>query len=281
MKTIRKAGITCCSNGQPPAVKEELEQLGRVLREGGIEPVFGEHLFAGETVFPGTRQERARELMDFYRDPSVDAVFDISGGNLANEILDELDYRVIRAAGKPFFGYSDLTSVINTLLTMAGQQSVLYQVRNLVGEDGETQRKNFFSFLKGESRALLEFPYTFLQGSRAEGVLVGGNMRCLLKLAGTPYFPETEGRLLFLEGLRGNVPAMTALLSQLRQMGVFDRAAGVILGTFTQMEEEKSRPSVEELLLGMAPQSLPILKTSSVGHAPDSKALLIGDYYCF
>ena len=281
MKTIRKVGLTCCSNGQPPETKKELDELAAVLRKGGIEPVFCSHIYCSETPFSGTRRERAEDLMDFYRDPSIDAIFDISGGNLANEILDLLDFDTIRNSGKQFWGYSDLTCVINTILTMTGSDSVLYQVRNLVGKESETQQRNFFDYLAGKNEELFHLPHAFLQGSHAEGELVGGNIRCLLKLAGTPYFPETEGKIVFLEALRGNVATMTAFLSQLRQLGVFDKAAGIMLGTFTQMESEKLRPTIEELVLDRVPANLPVLKTQLIGHAPNSKALHIGKFYSF
>ena len=47
--------------------------------------------------------------MRYYCDPSVDAVFDISGGDMANEILPWLDFQAIRqkGQGKLLFGYSD------------------------------------------------------------------------------------------------------------------------------------------------------------------------------
>ena len=39
----------------------------------------------------------------------------------------------------------------------------------------------------------------FLQGSKMQGIVVGGNIRCLLKLAGTEYWPDMNGKILLLE----------------------------------------------------------------------------------
>lgn len=66
------------------------------------------------------------------------------------------------------------------------------------------------------------------------------------------------------------------MISQLDLMGVFKQINGVLLGTFTEMEERKSSPSAEELFLEKLPKELPIAKTYEAGHGADSKALIIG-----
>ena len=33
-----------------------------------------------------------RELMRMFTDPDIDEIYDISGGDVANQILDDLDY---------------------------------------------------------------------------------------------------------------------------------------------------------------------------------------------
>ena len=84
--------IVGCSNGRPPESREAIRQLKNVLEEMGLRPVFGEYLYAGRSVVSGTGAQRAGALMDFYRDPEIKAVFDISGGDVANEILPYLDF---------------------------------------------------------------------------------------------------------------------------------------------------------------------------------------------
>ena len=54
--------------------------------------------------------------MSAYRDPEVKMIFDLSGGNLANDVLPFLDYSIIENSDKLFVGYSDLTCIINAIL---------------------------------------------------------------------------------------------------------------------------------------------------------------------
>jgi len=56
-------------------------------------------------------QDRVADLHDMFRDPEVKAVFCIRGGYGAMQILDLLDYDLIRRNPKILLGYSDITSL--------------------------------------------------------------------------------------------------------------------------------------------------------------------------
>ena len=105
-----RAGIVCCSNGQPPQAEKTLENLREYLSGIGLEPVFTEYIYQKNSVFSGTARQRAESLMSFYRDPEISVIFDISGGDLANEVLPYLDYDVIASSGKEFWG-SGVTAI--------------------------------------------------------------------------------------------------------------------------------------------------------------------------
>jgi len=269
-------GMTACSDGQLKEWKQQNNELCRIMEGMGIETVMAEHIYAKQDAFSGTDAERAEDLMRFYQDDSIDAIYDISGGDLANGVLKYLDWNVIAGANKTFWGYSDLTTVINAIYTKTGKFSVLYQIKNLVYANGELQRKRFAEFVSPKNNALFDVNYSFLQGERMEGIVVGGNIRCLLKLAGTEYWPDMNGKILFLEAYGGEVSQIAALFTQLEQMRVFKQAEGIILGTFTAYEKSGATQSVFDLLAGHIPETLPVAKTTEIGHGTDSKAIVIG-----
>lgn len=278
MGQFKKIAITCCSNGQERATEPVLLELRKILERQKIQVVFTRYLYGKQGVFSGSGREKAEELNDFYRDPEIDGIFDVSGGDLANEVLEYLDYDLIGKAEKEFWGYSDLTTILNGIYAQTGKTSVLYQVRNFLREKGEMQQEAFFQ--EGQ-KDLFQIPYHFIRGEEMKGIVAGGNIRCLLKLAGTPYFPDMEGKLLLLEACGGRAPQMAAYLNQLKQMSVFDKIAGILLGTFTTMEKENSQPSMEELVLSCVDNDLPVAKTDRIGHGADSRAIRIGGEYRF
>lgn len=273
-----KVGIVCCSNGQPVDNQEKIIKLQETLKSMGLVPVLSKHIYQKNSIFCGTAQERAESLMAFYQDSEIKAIFDISGGDLANEILEFLDYDQIAAAEKLFWGYSDLTTILNAIYTKTGKSSVLYQIRNVVDHHKEEQRYNFRESILHEKNNLWDFSYEFVQGEQMEGIVVGGNIRCLLKLAGTEYWPDMTGKVLLLEAYSGTIPQMVTFLSQLKQIGVFRKVQGILLGTFTQMEKETCCLDIVSFVKQYAGSEIPIVKTQQIGHGTDSKGIIIGQY---
>lgn len=276
MKKGSKVGIVCCSNGQKTSYREKIDLLCSTLEELGLVPVFSDYVYEKEDVFSGTAKERAKALMDFYKDDKIKAIFDISGGDIANGILPYLDYEVIAESEKQFWGYSDLTTIVNTIYTKTGKPSVLYQIRNLIYADKESQIANFSNAMFGDGSQLFRFDYRFIQGNKMQGIVVGGNIRCFLKLAGTEYMPDLKGKILLLESLSGTVAKMETYLAQLSQLGAFDKVAGVLLGTFTEMEDLECKPDIVTLLQQYVKENIPIAVTKEIGHGVNSKAIVIG-----
>lgn len=272
-----KVGIVCCSNGQKKEYRNKIELLNETLLTIGLRPVLSEFIYEKDSVFSGTAKERASCLMEFYQDEEIKAVFDISGGDIANEILPYLDFEIIAQADKEFWGYSDLTTIINAIYTKTQKSSVLYQVRNLTYQNRERQIPDFEGYVLGKKRDLFNFNYHFVRGNMLEGIVVGGNIRCLLKLAGTEYFPDMTDKVLLLEAMSGDVPQIVTYLNQLQQMGVFDKVSGLLLGTFTKYEESVENPPIEELVMRYVTQDISIVKTDQIGHGSNSKAVRIGE----
>lgn len=280
LKQGDKVAIVACSNAQLISYKHKIEELLKTIEGLGIIPVCSDFIYEKYSVFSGEALDKAKTLMQFYIDPQIKAIFDISGGDIANEILPYLDFHVIKNHYKPFFGYSDLTTIINAIYSQTGYPSYLYQIRNLIYDKKEEQKERFIHSLIQNDIGLYDINYTFIQGESMEGIVVGGNIRCFLKLAGTPYMPDFEKRILFLESFSGDVGLMTTYLNQYKQMGVFQKINGILLGTFTEMEEEKIQPTMEELVVKIVGDlKLPIAKTNEVGHGVNSKCLVIGKDY--
>lgn len=276
MKVGDKIGIVCCSNGQRRDYREKIKRLESTLVEIGLEPVFSKYIYEKDGVFSGTTKERAEALLDMYKDDEIRGIFDISGGDVANGILPYLDYDVISKSDKMFWGYSDLTTIINALYTKANKKSVLYQIRNLIYDHREEQIKNFKNTVLLNKNALFELEYKFVQGSKMQGIVIGGNIRCFLKLAGTEYMPNFDDKILLLESYGGSVAQMDTYLNQLQQLGAFDKINGVLLGTFTQMEAENIVPTMESIMKEFVRSDMPIAVTKNIGHGIDSKGIIIG-----
>lgn len=278
-----KIGIISCSNGLSIKNKNIIDELKLNLKSLDIDMVEGDTLYAKEyNLFSGTGDEKARALEKLFLDKDIKMIFDISGGDLANEVLDFLDFNLIKENPKPFFGYSDLTVLLNAIYSQCHITTYNYQLRNLIGNFKEEQMQNFkASFIEGKED-IFNLDYKWINGSHLEGIVVGGNIRCLLKLAGTKYMPDFKDKILFLESFSGNSAKMLTYITQYKNLGVFNEVKGIILGEFTEMERENLKPDIVEILKRVIGEiNIPILKTRDLGHGADAKCIPIGKYLIF
>ncbi|MGU8343027.1 S66 family peptidase [Clostridium perfringens] len=278
-----KIGVISCSNGLSIKNKNIIEELKLNLKSLDIEMVEGDTLYAKEyNLFSGTVEEKSRALEKLFLDKDIKMIFDISGGDLANEVLDFLDFNLIKENPKPFFGYSDLTVLLNAIYSQCDITTYNYQLRNLIGKFKEEQMQNFkASFIEGKED-IFNLDYKWINGSHLEGIVVGGNIRCLLKLAGTKYMSDFKDKILFLESFSGNSAKMVTYITQYKNLGVFNEVKGIILGEFTEMERENLKPDIVEILKRVIGEiNIPILKTRDLGHGADAKCIPIGKYLIF
>lgn len=275
-----KAALVGCSNPLKDVYRPVVDQLVKILEDRGLEVEVSEYL-TDDTLI-GRGEKRARELESFFLDPEMGHIFDISGGDLANTVLGHLDLDTIKDSQAVFYGYSDLTTIL-TALAKNGNQAVNFQLRNcLVNKD--LLKSGYFDRLlagKDQTKELDELEVAFVRGSEMAGPVYGGNLRCLLKLAGTPYWPDFTDSILLLEAYRGKPELVASLLEQCRETGIFNQISGVLLGTFSELDKLKESRLPEEILLDLLPANLAIAKTEFIGHRPDAKAIRLGQECAF
>ena len=274
-----KAALVACSDPMLLYQKDDIERLKSLLEKDGLEVVISPHLF--DCVEELSEKDKADDLTGYFRDPEMDFIFDVSGGDLANSVLLDLDYAAIRESRAVFCGYSDLTTVLNAIYAKTCRETVNFQVRNLLYDHAEMVQVYFKEHILSTNVTENDLEYQFLRGDSMSGRVLGGNIRCFLKLAGTPFWPDLNGAVLLLEAYSGGVMKMTTYLHQLKQMGVFEQVNGILLGTFSEMEEKQLKPTIEELVQTVIPPTLPIAVTHYIGHGTDARAIVIGREYAF
>lgn len=275
-----KAALVGCSNPLKDVYRPVVDQMVKILEDRGLEVEVSEYL-TDDTLI-GRGEKRARELESFFLDPEMGHIFDISGGDLANTVLGHLDLDTIKDSRAVFYGYSDLTTIL-TALAKNGNQAVNFQLRNCLVNKDLLKRGYFDRLLAGkdQTKELDELEVAFVRGSEMAGPVYGGNLRCLLKLAGTPDWPDFTGSILLLEAYRGQPELVASLLEQCRETGIFNQISGVLLGTFSELDKLKESQLPEEILLDLLPANVPIAKTEFIGHRPDAKAIRLGQECVF
>ncbi|ERJ11720.1 S66 peptidase family protein [Haloplasma contractile] len=268
-------GLISCSDGISLDNEPIINELIDVLKNLGLSVFVAKTLYKRHGSFSGTGEDRADEVMSLFLNDTIKAIFDVSGGDSANQVLPHLDYETIKKNRKPFFGLSDLSVLLNAIYHRSSIPTYHYQIRNLVKDKRDSQVEYFTNtfFKGGETKYKLEW----IRGNILKGTVVGGNLRCFLKLVGTNYCPDFKGKVLFLESLGGRDNRIASYLEQLKQIGALNQISGILLGTFSQMEGESIKPTVDELVLNATRDlDIPIVKTRDLGHGTDAKCIEIG-----
>lgn len=263
-----------------------------VVRSLGFAVKPAEHLYQRNQYLAGTDQQRAADLNAMFADREVDAIFCLRGGYGSSRLLPLLDYRLIADRPKVLMGYSDITalhcaiSLRSGLVTfhgpIAGDNFTDYsyaQFRQTLveGRAGQPLAAPPPFEDPGPGRVEKENRLTVLHPGTAEGPLLGGNLSLLCHLMGTPWEPDFNGRLLFLEDVHEAPYRVDRMLTQLRLAGALERVAGIVFGKFTEAESHKNSFSMEQVLRERsAGLGVPVLRGLMIGHVEDQAVIPLG-----
>ena len=182
---MARLALTSCSNPTLPWASEKLPALVTALHGAGhtLDTSAVRALAAACAATPSRWDPRARAqiLMDAFTDPRVDAILDISGGDLANEVLPFLDHSAIAAHPKLMVGYSDESCVLGVLPFASLLWNPLVGLTEGFGQldralAGETIRPT----VAPDTPALTEVPWA------------GGNIRFVVQTGGTAQWMAAD-----------------------------------------------------------------------------------------
>ncbi|HEX6910362.1 MAG TPA: LD-carboxypeptidase [Longimicrobium sp.] len=250
------------------------------VRAFGWEPVAGQHCRGRAGYLSGSDAERAADLNDALRDPSIDAVWLLRGGYGTMRILDDIDWPALARHPKALIGYSDNTAVhlaANAVGVVAFHGPHPHTPAfpdfardGLLRVLASTEPAGVLPVAPGERAETLA-------GGVAEGPLVGGNLSLLSATMGTPYAVQPEGAILFIEEVGEQPYRLDRLLAHLRLAGVLDAVAGIAVGGVTETPGDDGDALAREVLHdALGRLDVPVAIGFPFGHLDDSWTLPVG-----
>ncbi|WP_024615994.1 LD-carboxypeptidase [Clostridium sp. Ade.TY] len=277
LKSNDKIAFVACSNQLDLSYKVKIDSLVKIFGNLKIKVLLSNNIFKTNSTY-SSGLSRANELNAFFKDNSIKYIFDISGGDLCNEILPYLDFECIKNSSTIYFAYSDLSVLLNAIYKKTKKVSYYYNLKNIVNNNAFQEFFNTF-ILKNNYSLFNISNYTFIIGNSLEGIVLGGNIRCTLKLAGTEYLPDFNNKILFLESYSGDITKIRTFIAQYKMMNIFSEIKGVLLGQFTELTD---RNQYNDFLDIMKPicnlYNIPLVISKTIGHSNDSKGIAIGKY---
>jgi muramoyltetrapeptide carboxypeptidase len=233
--------------------QDRVERGLQALRDLGYAPQTADHILTrGPLYFAGTPEMRVSDLHHAFADDEVRAIFSTRGGYGSNYLLDALDLDLIAESAKPFMGYSDLTALQLWLLDQVQLPAFHGPMvsADFAREDG-VHLASMQAALTGQSYSVgAPEGLRTLHPGRARGTLYGGCLSVVIAMLGTPYEPQTEGKLLFLEDVNVKPFQVDRMLWQLRQAGKLDGVRGIVFGEMLDCVSPGAAPELlDEVIL--------------------------------
>lgn len=259
--------------------KVYLENATKYFESLGLKVKYGKFLFSEDEYCAGTPQQRAEDLNNMFRDQKVKAIFTVKGGDMVNGILPYIDFENIKNNPKIFLGMSDITVLLCAIYKMTGLVTFHCQDYIWFGKEEVTDydKNEIIDKLFNGNKTIIPYNerefYNF-QDKHIEGKIYGTNVRCLLKLLGTPYMPNLKDSILFLEGYMSDIIQWNSLLEQYNQMEVFNKA--IVFGYIYKLQYlEKDKYNLIEEIRKINPE-IPVVKTDDFGHRHGNSIIPIG-----
>jgi len=286
-----KVGLICPATAVTDP--NDLAKAMEIIKYYGLQAVIGDSVKSGSGYKSRTVKERVDDLHKMFADKSVKAVFCIRGGYGSAQILDSIDYELIRNNPKIFCGYSDITAMLIAIQKLTG----------LVTFHGPMMLSAFTTFTAKYFEAIFinnqapvemtnpihssgirnPYPTRTIVSGKASGELVGGNLTKISTTLGTPFEIDTKGKILFLEDVGEEPYRIDRMLTQLRLAGKFKEAKGILFGDcvdcgFRQFESSRSWDyTLGEILDNyFSNMKIPVFSGLLVGHSSDQITLPLG-----
>jgi muramoyltetrapeptide carboxypeptidase len=252
---------------------ESLEALGLKVQVGG-------HLLDRHGYLAGQDRDRAADINRFFADPTIRAVLPIRGGWGSGRLLPHLDYDLIRRNPKIVLGFSDITALLlaihakTGLVTFHGPNGLgrwdelsVDWVRRVLFEAEAVTMENPRE--KGEFLVQTEHRIQTIAPGTARGRMLGGNLTVLTGIIGSPYLPDWDDAILFLEDVDEDLYRVDRMMTTLKLAGVLSRLRGFVFGTCSECEPGSGFGSLtmEEIFNDhVKPLKIPAWHGAMIGH---------------
>ncbi|MBD0383224.1 S66 peptidase family protein [Paenibacillus sedimenti] len=262
--------------------REQVIAASTYLQKLGLHVRLGDTLSEQHGYLAGTDEERARELNAMFADPDIKAIICARGGYGTGRIADRLDYELIRANPKIFWGYSDITFLHSAIGQCAGLVTFHGPMLIDLGKDVHPLTvQNYETLIRPSVLCYMEeiSPLQTLVEGEAVGALVGGNISLIASTLGTAYELDTRGKILFIEDIDEEPYRLDRMLNQLKQAGKFADAAGILVCNFNNCVPNKRKISLtlEQIFNDhIVSAGKPTLSGFKIGHCSPNIAVPIG-----
>ena len=246
------------------------------LEQQGFHVTFSKHSREIDDYNSSSVQSRVKDIHEAFLDSNVNAILTAIGGFNVNQILEHIDYEIIRQHPKILCGYSDITALLSAVYAKTGlvtYHGTHFSTFGFEIEPEYTEKAFFDCVMKEDSLTLKPSQsakeYTIIQQGTCEGTVIGGNLCTLNLLQGTQFMPQTDDIVLFVEddNIMGDyfIYEFDRNFQSLLQAYGTERIKGVVFGRFDD-NCNVSADVIKRIISGKLPKNIPVMFGVDFGH---------------
>ena len=257
---------------------DEMEFAIQWLHDHGFESVFDNRLYSVDNIAAGSDALRASIIQEYMDRDDIDAIWMARGGYGSIRIIDKLDFSRFIQHPKPIVGFSDVT-VFHGKLSRLGIPSIHASMPHILDNKTPEALQSLIDALTGQPLHY-EWPtYSLNRLGEAKGVIVGGNLSVLCGMLGSNSFPETDGKILFIEEVDEYIYHVERMMYALKRAGKLDHLKALVIGGLTDIHDNPDpfgKPVEQAIFDVVKDYDYPVCFDFPAGHQPENRAIVFG-----
>ncbi|HRP01054.1 MAG TPA: LD-carboxypeptidase [Candidatus Kapabacteria bacterium] len=232
--------------------------------------------------------ERANDFNTMFANDEIEAIFCVRGGYGSAQILNLIDYDLIKSKPKILLGYSDITALHSAIFKQTGL--ITFHGPVMLSKFTDYTISNFDNIFFNDSRNIIlknpsnkigfreQYLTRTINSGKVQGRLIGGNLSLISSLIGSKYQPDFTNKIVYLEDV-GEAPyRIDRMLLQLQMAGMLDNIKGFVWGKCEECTAGSTQ-STWDLSLGevldyyIKPLNIPSFTDLMIGHTADQLTL--------
>lgn len=255
------------------------------LHNQGFKIKYGKTVFNRLNNTTGSAIARANDINEMFADSNIDIIIASDGGSRAIEVLEYLDYDLIKKNPKPLCGFSDITHLLLAVYAKTGNKCIHgIDVINGFGQS-ESQIKDvnidlFWKNIENDNVFMDLSRACILKCGKGEGAIIGGWLNAIHNTIETEYFPQNKNMILFWEAIEEEPNRINMMLQSLRLSGMFNHLSGMIVGKLESCEENEYYdciPNMSDIILDACKgYDFPVIIEAPFGHGEEKSSFVLG-----
>lgn len=306
-------GITAPSNGITDEIKLKqldysLQNLKNKLNVNIIETDNVRKSIKGKS---SSEEERINQLTSLFLNDEVKLILSAAGGDFLYEILENLDYEIIKNNPKWIQGYSDPTGLLYTITTkcdiatLYGNNAAGFGMKNLhkslldnfeIFKGNIIEQESFDKFesmhvdkIIGNEEYVLDKEVKWINAFEKDevnfkGRLIGGCFECLDLIFGTKHDNTKEfikkykddGLVWYFDVFNTQLEDLMNKLIKYKREGYFNYTTGIIFGRMMQEISYNDYTFLDAVESALKDLNIPIIINADVGHVSPRMTFING-----